>query len=150
MGDKTALKPLLVTAAVSLLLFLIGTYVALPVWRRARQRYAQYIPLDSLSSQTSSFRQRVQNGLSQFAANPFWRRNPSGGTVVDGDAFDDGVASEDGEELGHVDPNSRRRLAEDAQRNGPDNTGRLSRDLEEGFRDDSSDEGGNNRNSRRR
>jgi hypothetical protein len=69
-----------------------------------------------------------------------WRSNLSGRFAANADdGSDQGFDDEDGEELFEVDDNRREALSLDARR-GHDGEGRLSRDLEEGFRDDSDDE----------
>ncbi|KAH6686201.1 hypothetical protein F5X68DRAFT_14322 [Plectosphaerella plurivora] len=134
MGKAASLKPLIIPAVISLLLFLVSTYILIPIWRRARDRYGQYIPVDTITNNTFSASQRISNHISRFMANPPWRRS-EGDMITGGDPMDDGL-SDDGEELAHVNPSTRRALNNTA----PEPTSRLSRDLEEGFRDDSDDE----------
>ncbi|KAH7008478.1 hypothetical protein EDB80DRAFT_438009 [Ilyonectria destructans] len=132
----SVIKTLIVPAVISLILFVLLTYLVIPAWRRYRNRYSQYLPLDSLSSQTSSLRQRITDRLASIPFPTRWR--PQGNLVfVGGDISDD---EDDGEELGDVDDETWRAMENDAQARQPDNTRRLSRDLEEGFRDDSDDE----------
>ncbi|KAJ4327556.1 hypothetical protein N0V84_001945 [Fusarium piperis] len=133
MGASTSvIKTLAVPAVVSLILFLLSTYVLIPLWRRYA-RYSQYLPLDSLSSQTLSLRDRITSRISAWRSN---RNAPFTSETVSEDGLDD----EDGEELGHVDEATWRQMEADTRAARPDNTRRLSRDLEEGFRDDSDDE----------
>ncbi|KAH7192295.1 uncharacterized protein B0J16DRAFT_380183 [Fusarium flagelliforme] len=128
----SVIKTLVVPAVISLLLFILLTYVLIPLWRRYA-RYSQYLPLDTLSSQTSSLRERI---TARIAA---WRSNRDVAFASDDD-FDDGLDDDDGEELGNVDEATWRQMEADTRAARPDNTRRLSRDLEEGFRDDSDDE----------
>lgn len=110
----------------SLILFLVSTYVLLPIWRRARDRYSQYIPVDTIANNTFSASQRISNNISRIIANPPWRRSSRNDVVAGGDPMDDGL-SDDGEELAHVAPSTRRALNSDAQ-NRADATSRLSRE----------------------
>ncbi|RGP58861.1 hypothetical protein FLONG3_11356 [Fusarium longipes] len=128
----SAIKTLVVPAVISLILFVLLTYVLIPLWRRYA-RYSQYLPLDTLSSQTSSLRERI---TARVAA---WRSN-RGVALASDDGFDDGMDDDDGEELGNVDEATWRQMEADTRAARPDNARRLSRDLEEGFRDDSDDE----------
>ncbi|KAM0324134.1 hypothetical protein ACHAQA_008326 [Verticillium albo-atrum] len=141
MGNVAVLKVLIVPAVISLILFLSLTYILVPLWRKTRERYGQYVPVHAIQSHTLSFGQRVRSGVSGIMERSIWRRNASQGVAIgDDDHSDDGFASDDGEELGQVNPNTRQAIAEDARRTRPENTRRLSRDLEEGFRDDSDDD----------
>ncbi|RGP62005.1 hypothetical protein FSPOR_9560 [Fusarium sporotrichioides] len=128
----SVIKTLIVPAVISLLLFILLTYVLIPLWRRYA-RYSQYLPLDTLSSHTSSLRERI---TARVAA---WRSNRDVAFASD-DGFDDGLDDDDGEELGNVDEATWRQMEADTRAARPDNARRLSRDLEEGFRDDSDDE----------
>lgn len=77
-------QTLIVPAIVSLLIFLLTTYVLLPFWRRYRARYAQYLPLDSLSNQTSSLRHRIVNRIAA------WRSSSESGVAFASDASSQG------------------------------------------------------------
>lgn len=138
----TAQQTLLIPATISLILFLLLTYVVIPVWKRYRERYSNYLPLESLSEQTSSFRQRVQALVSRYIRPYDWSQNYTGNQYVFRDEADaDGVFDEeDGEELSDVDEHRRLALSLDARRGAANDDRRLSRDLEEGFRDDSDEE----------
>jgi hypothetical protein len=123
-------QTLIVPAVISLLLFLVSTYVALPLWRRYRQRYSQYLPVDRLSDQTSGFRHRVQSAMAGWLVPSAWRRGLHDRLVVVADAdSDDGFESDEGEELEDV-PISvdRRRDIEAGVPNRPEDSRRLSRE----------------------
>lgn len=120
------MQTLIVPAVTALIIFLVVSYVAVPVWRRARDRYSQYVPMDTISSSTLSLRHRLSSGLSNMIANPPWRRYTSQSIVVGADGADD-VLSNDGEELTSVDPRTRQALAQH-ERDRPDNARRLSRE----------------------
>ncbi|CAF3458168.1 hypothetical protein SNK05_011223 [Fusarium graminearum] len=127
----SVIKTLIIPAVISLILFILLTYILIPLWRRYA-RYSQYLPLDTLSSHTSSLRERI---TARVAA---WRSNRDVAFASD-DGSDDGIG-DDGEELGNVDEATWRQMEADTRAARPDNARRLSRDLEEGFRDDSDDE----------
>lgn len=128
--------------------------MVVPFARRHRHRYHQYLPLDALSTRTTSLRQRIADGLTALVLPSTWglRRaqeaidgstNLNAYDVAGGDSDDDDdlFDAEDGEHLIGVAMDIRRREALDRRRSEVgDNERRLSRDLEEGFRDDSSDE----------
>ncbi|KAK2069591.1 hypothetical protein P8C59_004153 [Phyllachora maydis] len=136
----SVIKTLVIPAVISLILFVVSTYVVVPLWQRYRSRYSQYLPLNSISTGTSSIRARLAGTL-----NP-WRTRLHNRLVV-ASAGDEGSGynSEEGEELNEVDDADivAHRGAE-SERGGWSETGdqdrRLSRDLEEGFRDSSDDE----------
>lgn len=95
-----------------------------------------------MATQTTTFRQRLQGTLARHILPSSWRSqfgqnqytsNAEAGNESD---FDD----DDGEELFEVDANRREALSLDARRGIDDDGRRLSRDLEEGFKDDSDDE----------
>lgn len=70
-----------------------------------------------------------------------WRSDFNQGYIVSAeDGFGGGFDEDDGEELSDVDDHRREALSLDARRGAVDDR-RLSRDLEEGFKDDSDDEG---------
>ncbi|OAA72453.1 hypothetical protein ISF_01526 [Cordyceps fumosorosea ARSEF 2679] len=134
----SGIKTLIVPAAISLALFLVVTFAVLPLWRRYRNRYSQYLPLDSLGTASSSLRDRITARLATLTLPSTWRRDrgrfaatsgPGGGLGEDGEG-DDG-----GEELGRVGAGAGRTVTGGFV----SSTVRLSRDLEEGFIDDSDD-----------
>ena len=61
---------LFIPALIALALYCLISYVAYPLFRRYRQRYDQYIPLqslsDSVSNRTSSLRERLFSMLTAF------------------------------------------------------------------------------------
>ncbi|KAJ9662650.1 hypothetical protein H2201_005934 [Coniosporium apollinis] len=148
------LKALLPPALIAALLYLLTTYALLPLFRRYHQRHRRqlYLPLDTLSSHSTSLRHRVSDALVSFiasAAPDSWRWNGPPRAVMDGssDEEEDVFGEEEGEgmvgfEADAIDRSRRETL--DRVRMGRDgevagSEGRLSRDLEEGFRDDSDD-----------
>lgn len=133
---QTALVPLLI----SLALFVALTYVVLPLYRRHRARYAQYLPLQHISHRTSSLRERFFEQLRTLLL-PSSRRHSDGGRRDSSEhsLFDD---DEDGEGMVGlaVDAGRRRELERGAEGSDGQDDRRLSRELEEVFRDDSDDE----------
>jgi hypothetical protein len=129
-------------AVVAFGLYLLLAYAIIPIWQRYRGRYSRYIPLDGISRQTTSLREHVQNTLARFILPSSWGPGLQWGrdTLEADDRSLEGYDTEDGEELSEVDEARREAISLDASR-GPGIDGRrLSRDLEEGFRDDSDDD----------
>ncbi|KAI0835358.1 hypothetical protein F5Y06DRAFT_276734 [Hypoxylon sp. FL0890] len=146
----SVVKTLVIPAVISLILFLISTYVLVPLWRHYRTRYSQYLPLDTISTHTSSIRGRVQDAIARWLLPSRWRFNISERLVVGDNASDLGFSSDEGEELDEVDDDRRHALSLDTHNpEHADSMRRLSRDLEEGFRDDSDEEDDNTRRVRR-
>lgn len=142
-ADKADIwQTLVIPAIISLILYLIISYVVVPVWKRYRSRYGQYLPLDTISTQTSSLRQRIQGAAARYLLPSSWRadfgRDRFAVSAQDGSGSD--FDEEEGEELYEVDDTRREALSLDARRGRDDDGRRLSRDLEEGFKDDSEDE----------
>ncbi|KAK4127688.1 hypothetical protein N657DRAFT_641698 [Parathielavia appendiculata] len=133
----SAIKTLIIPAIISLLLFIVSTFVLLPLWQRYRNRYSQYLPLETISNQTLSLRGRMQGAMARFMAPSAWRARVLDRVVVADRSSSD---SEDGEELGEVGEMAVRRVLDRQRVVHVDSTPRLSRDLEEGFMDDSDDE----------
>jgi hypothetical protein len=112
-----------------------------PIWKRYRGRYSSYVPLDRLSNHTTSFRQYARSALAGLFLPSSWRSEyeRSRRTADARDEPNEEEWDEEGEELFQVDDNRREALSLDARRINDDGR-RLSRDLEEGFKDDSDDE----------
>ncbi|CAN8095457.1 unnamed protein product [Discula destructiva] len=145
----SAFKTLIVPAIIALLVFLVATYVLYPLWARYRSsRYGAYLPLDTITTGTVSLRYRIQNAVAAWLVPAVWRERFQDRLVVAVGPGSDtaGYNSEEGEELDEVpeDEDMRARLETEARRSRssgrPDLERRLSRDLEEGFRDDSEDD----------
>ncbi|ORY71302.1 uncharacterized protein BCR38DRAFT_453880 [Pseudomassariella vexata] len=137
----SVVKTLIVPALISLILFLVSTYILIPLWRQYRSRYSHYLPLETISDRTSSLRSRVQDAIARWIVPSQWRMGMRERLVIaDGDS-DVGFSSDEGEELDVVVGEDRRRaLSLDTRTEQTDSMMRLSRDLEEGFMDDSDDE----------
>ena len=154
------LQTILIPALLALALYLLTTYLLLPLWRAHRQRYAQYLPVPAashLSATTASLRHRVSDALASFLVPESLRaRFARSRGVVDGsrgaehdDGFDDDDDAEGLVDLAVVEAarrealEERRRTLERRRRVDGDayaSDRRLSRDLEEGFMDESDEE----------
>jgi hypothetical protein len=113
-----------VPAIISLIIFLVLTYLLVPIWRRYRNRYSQYLPIESLSERTSSFRHRIQGRIRDFIFNTRWRRGRDAIVV----ASEDADFMSDGEELEEVVGGGRTDVADERRVTRPDNPRRLSRE----------------------
>lgn len=92
----------------------------MPIWRRYRDRYAQYLPLDSISERTSSLRHRIMGRLIAFS--PFATFAGSRNVVFAPNS------PLDGEELDEVDEEIWRAIERHVPAARPDSTRRLSRE----------------------
>ncbi|EXJ80417.1 hypothetical protein A1O1_08562 [Capronia coronata CBS 617.96] len=152
---------------ISAVLYLVIFHALLPLYRRHRARYSQYLPLQSgsLSShlpeslQPSSLRDSLSTLMYRLFLPSTWAfrnrfRRPESVVNTDAELFDE----ESGEAMVGFDVQERSRRRDGMERQlanmhaatrtvsrstlpEPDSNRRLSRDLEEGFRDDSEDEG---------
>lgn len=123
-----SLQTLFIPALISLAIYLLISYALIPFIRRYRERYSQYLPLHNISAHTSSLRERVSNGVMRFVLRINFHRRRVEGQGEDAD-------SDEGEEMGA--PRGVLGLRRNGD-GGSDDTGtRLSRELEQGFMDDS-------------
>jgi len=142
MGETASVfKTLLIPAAISLALYVTLSYVLYPLYQRYNGRYGRYIPLGALTSRTTSIRNRVADGLARIVVPSSWRAEFNRRQLMEDMEFNE----DDGEELFEVDEVEGRSVRE-----GRDDGGRLSRDLEEGFRDDSDESESEAREQRQR
>ncbi|KAJ5475970.1 hypothetical protein N7475_001699 [Penicillium sp. IBT 31633x] len=134
-------KTILLPAAIALSLYVLVSFVIIPFFRRYHQRYSQYLPLHSISAHTQSLRDRIADKVMHFFLPSRWRW---GARVADHDTIS--IDDEEGEIMVGMDMNNARRGVL-GRRNDPlaETEGRLSRDLEEGFMDDSDEEGNEGR-----
>ncbi|KAL6702875.1 hypothetical protein ACN47E_000837 [Coniothyrium glycines] len=136
-GTTHFFKTILIPLFLALALYLLTTLLLLPLLRRHRTRYAQYLPL-SPSRDTAPWRSTLASALYNLFAPSSWRRAPA--VQHDDELFDD----EEGEGMVGFDPfDERRREALERRRStGPgfEQEQRVGRDLEEGFKDDSDDD----------
>ncbi|KAF2264302.1 hypothetical protein CC78DRAFT_533360 [Lojkania enalia] len=126
------------------ILYVALVYLILPFVRRHRARYSQYLPMPSdMTSASASWRTKIGDALANLLLPSRWFH--ANRRVVDGsrennddELFDD----EEGEDMVGFDPiDERRREALEQRRSmvGEEDR-RLSRELEEGFKDDSDEE----------
>ncbi|EEH41316.1 hypothetical protein PAAG_03602 [Paracoccidioides lutzii Pb01] len=139
-GLLQVVKTILIPALISLSVYLLLSLLILPFIRRHRQRYAHYLPLHTITAHTSTLRERISDALMRSLLPSSWRLRHSFGGSHDGDGgsvFD----QEEGEDMVGFEMDVERREALERRRGDVvDSQRRLSRDLEEGFMDDS-DEG---------
>ncbi|KAI1391451.1 uncharacterized protein F4822DRAFT_186251 [Hypoxylon trugodes] len=125
----SVVKTLIIPAVISLLLFLLSTYVLYPLWHHYRTRYSQYLPLDTISNHTSSLRSRAQDAMARYLIPSRWRFNARERVMSGDDASDLGFSSEEGEELDDVDDDRRYGLSLDTHNpERTDSMRRLSRE----------------------
>jgi hypothetical protein len=122
---------------------MVLSYAVIPLYRQHRQRYAQYLPLETISQHTSSIRSRISDAFLRIFLPSVWLfgRPPPGrysAAEGEGSLFDE----EEGEGLVGLDIDAQRRERLERSNENEISDQRLSRDLEEGFQDDSDDEGG--------
>jgi hypothetical protein len=107
MGNPiSVIKTLAIPAVISLILFLLSTHVLIPFYRRYHARYAQYLPLDTISHQTSSLRERITHWIA--ARHQRFMVVGGGSSAIDDDDDDDDdlalrINGNDDEELTVVD-----------------------------------------------
>lgn len=117
-------------------MFVVASYVLLPLWQRYRSsRYGAYLPLETISTGTQSLRHRMQNAVARWLVPSTWRERLQDRLVVAvGPGSDNGYNSDEGEELDEVpeDEDMRARLEREARRSRtggrPDLERRLSRE----------------------
>jgi hypothetical protein len=137
-GIQTLFVPALISLAIYLLLY----FIAIPFIRRYRERYSQYLPLHTISSHTSTLRERVSDGLMRFVLRVSSRRSHFVGQEEDRESLFD----EEGEELNGFEytPPPRRGASDRYGGEYTESTVRFSRELEQGFLDESNDEAEDN------
>ncbi|EPE29871.1 hypothetical protein GLAREA_01031 [Glarea lozoyensis ATCC 20868] len=120
----SVIKTLIVPAIISLILYLIISYLLVPIWKRYRGRYSNYLPLDTISTQTTSWRQKIQSALIGLLIPSRWQEhfNQNRYTVSAEDGGSDFDENE-GEELFDVDERRREALSLDARRGRDDDAG---------------------------
>lgn len=145
-GFTHLVKSLLVPLALAAILYLALAHAIVPFVRRHRSRYSQYLPMPAtVVDTTASWRSRIFDALSNLFVPSGWARpRHLDGSVDhnDDDLFDD----EEGEGMVGFDPvDERRREALEQRRSMMEEDRRLSRELEQGFKDESDDEQGDER-----
>ncbi|OGE51227.1 hypothetical protein PENARI_c014G00436 [Penicillium arizonense] len=129
-------KTILIPALIALTIYILATCLILPIFRRYHQRYSQYLPLHNISAHTLSLRDRIADAIMRFFLPSTWRR---GAHMAEHDTIS--IDDDEGEILVGMDMDAARREALERRRGSvAEAEGRLSRDLEEGFMDDSDEE----------
>jgi hypothetical protein len=125
-------------------------YLIIPFFRRYHQRYAHYLPLNTISAHTLTLRERIADSLMHFFLPSSWSllRRRGGMPEDNHDAIS--IYEEEGEHMTAMDITVARREALERRRSTSEAQERLSRDLEEGFMDDSSDDDEEEEERRRR
>lgn len=127
-------------------IYALLAYLVVPLIRKHRSRYSEYMPADGGAEDSSGLRARVGRTLAAWVVPPLrrarWRRG-----VVDGSSSS-GRESSSGDELAFGEEEGESMVGFDVARRDRsirggnveiDSSRRLSRDLEEGFKDDSED-----------
>ena len=144
----------MIPASISLVLYILISFVLVPFLRHHYvQRYAHYLPLDSISAHTSTVRDRIGDAVMRCVVRSSARLRRRGSSVHvdnyerdggggDHDGRDNSIGEEEGEIMVGMQMDHERRAAlgrfqrawgVEAQHGER----RLSRELEEGFMDDS-------------
>ncbi|EME47408.1 hypothetical protein DOTSEDRAFT_124808, partial [Dothistroma septosporum NZE10] len=93
-----------IPAIVAAALYGIGAFVIMPLIRQHRNRYSQYLPLESISQHTNSFRDRLATAVTRLVvprnvvvidASESRRGSTSGEEFVFGDAEGDSMVGFD-------------------------------------------------------
>ncbi|KAM0691212.1 hypothetical protein Q7P36_009983 [Cladosporium allicinum] len=123
-------------------LYLLLAHLILPLLRKHRARYNQYLPLETISSTSTTLRDRFSNFLTRLARPPGRVADGGGGGWGDGDGEGDFEAfgDEEGESMVGFDFRRQEREVRGGRVESLWSDSRLSRELEEGFRDDSEDD----------
>ncbi|KAL4801704.1 hypothetical protein BDV18DRAFT_72138 [Aspergillus unguis] len=138
MGSASSLaKTLLIPAVISLVLYVLISFLIVPFFRRYHQRYSQYLPLETITARTSSLWERMLDAIMRRFLPSTWRQQ-----AHISDANDNvSILDEEGEIMVGMNMDDAHREALERRRSTvAEDEGRLSRELEEGFIDDSDDE----------
>ncbi|TKA65442.1 hypothetical protein B0A49_10770 [Cryomyces minteri] len=112
------LKTIMVPAVTSLFLYLLVTYAILPLIQNHRNRYQQYLPLNAISTSTTSLRHRIADTFTAFVLPNRMKQR----TVVDGSrgtgSEEELFGDDEGESMVGFDINQQRREALDRHERG--------------------------------
>ncbi|KAJ5099184.1 hypothetical protein N7532_006185 [Penicillium argentinense] len=128
-------KTILIPASIALTVYVLFSFLIIPFFRRYQQRYSQYLPLHTISAHTLSLRDRMADVVMRLFLPSSWRR---GANIEDHDNIS--IDDEEGELMTGMNMDAARREALEQRRSTAESQSRLSRELEEGFMDDSDDE----------
>ncbi|KAJ5936495.1 hypothetical protein N7454_005130 [Penicillium verhagenii] len=138
-------KTILVPASIALSVYLLFSFLIIPFFRRYHQRYSQYLPLHTISAHTLSVRDRMADAVMRCFLPSSWRR---GAHLDDHDNID--IDDDEGELMVGMGMDAARREALERHRSAAtEPQPRLSRELEEGFMDDSDSESSEGRDGAR-
>ncbi|KAL3479463.1 hypothetical protein BJX99DRAFT_255466 [Aspergillus californicus] len=138
MGSASSFaKTIFIPAIISLTLYVLISFVIIPFFRRYHQRYSQYLPLETITAHTSSLWERILDAIMRRFLPSSWRQDAH---ILD--AHDNiSILDEEGELMIGMHTDSAHREALERRRSTvADDEGRLSRELEEGFMDESDEE----------
>ncbi|EGO60471.1 hypothetical protein NEUTE1DRAFT_119643 [Neurospora tetrasperma FGSC 2508] len=127
-ADFSAIKTLIVPAIIALILYLVLTFAVIPIWQRHRNRYSQYLPLETITDGASSLRARLTDRITTWFITSAWRARLQDRIDVADNRPSTDFDSDDGEELNEVDEALRRALERREQPTIDDSNRRLSRD----------------------
>ncbi|CBF70914.1 hypothetical protein AN6524.2 [Aspergillus nidulans FGSC A4] len=137
MGAASLAKTLFIPAVISLALYVLISFIIVPFFRRYHQRYSQYLPLETITAHTSSLWERIADAIMRRFLPSSWRQQAHISDPNDNIS----ILDEEGEIMVGMNMDSAQREALERQRNTvAEDEGRLSRELEEGFMDDSDEE----------
>ncbi|KAL4899717.1 hypothetical protein BDW74DRAFT_108732 [Aspergillus multicolor] len=138
MGASSLAKTIFIPAIISLTLYVLISFLIVPFFRRYHQRYSQYLPLETITAHTSSLWERIADAIMRRFLPSSWRQQ-----AHISDANDNiSILDEEGEIMVGMNMDAAHREALERRRSTiAEDEGRLSRDLEEGFMDDSDEEG---------
>ncbi|KAJ5092290.1 hypothetical protein NUU61_007160 [Penicillium alfredii] len=142
MGSSSSFaKTIIIPASIALIVYLLFSFLIIPFFRRYHQRYSQYLPLHAISAHTLSLRDRIADIVMRFFLPSSWQ---PGAHLADHDNIS--IDEEEGELMVGMNMDEARREALERRRStAAEAEDRLSRDLEEGFMDDSDEEGDGHR-----
>ncbi|KAJ5570313.1 uncharacterized protein N7459_009743 [Penicillium hispanicum] len=134
--DQCSSQTILIPASIALTVYCLFSFLIIPFFRRHHQRYSQYLPLHTISAHTLSLRDRMADAVMRFFLPSSWRR---GAHVENHENID--IDDEEGEIMIGMGMDATRREALERHRGSAiEPESRLSRELEEGFMDDSDEE----------
>lgn len=136
MLTKPLIQTIIIPASIALTIYLLFSYLIIPFLRHYHHRYAQYLPLHTITAHTSSLRDRLGDAVMRVFLPRSWR---PGAHMADHENIS--IDDEEGEIMVGMNMDSARREALERRRSSAvDSERRLSRDLEEGFMDDSDED----------
>ncbi|KAK3500000.1 uncharacterized protein B0T23DRAFT_401501 [Neurospora hispaniola] len=127
-ADFSAIRTLIVPAIIALILYLVLTFAVIPIWQRYRNRYSQYLPLETITDGASSLRARLTDRITTWFITSAWRARLQDRIDVADNRPSTDFDSDDGEELNEVDEALRRALERREQPTIDDSNRRLSRE----------------------